>query len=337
MSSVVIAGDTSGSVTLQAPATAGSVVVTLPAVSGTMAVAGGTNVAAGSNTQIQYNASGALGASANLTYGSGQLFVQQTVAGNAQNLALENGSTTGTVTSSFAFTSSGVAKASITSAVYGNGYMAFANNDNTEKMRIDASGNLGIGTTSPNKGSLTKAVTIDTPAVGNYGGYELASGGTLNFRLASNNGATYCGTQTATPLSFDTNGTERMRINSVGSREFTNYGNGTYNTGEATITYSNVSSTTFDVSTLFPSVSGTGSCVGLVIHINNWTGNNSSVVSAIWNGYRASTGWAFTQVSNLNAGASASISISGSGNVVTITFGFGGIYGKAKISLIATS
>lgn len=40
MSSVVIAGDTSGSVTLQAPATAGSVVVTLPAASGTMAVSG---------------------------------------------------------------------------------------------------------------------------------------------------------------------------------------------------------------------------------------------------------------------------------------------------------
>ena len=36
MSSVVIAGDTSGTVTLQAPATAGSVVVTLPAANGTM-------------------------------------------------------------------------------------------------------------------------------------------------------------------------------------------------------------------------------------------------------------------------------------------------------------
>ena len=42
MSSVVIAGDTSGSVTLQAPATAGSVVVTLPGTSGTMAVTGGS-------------------------------------------------------------------------------------------------------------------------------------------------------------------------------------------------------------------------------------------------------------------------------------------------------
>ena len=36
MSSIVVAGDTSGTVTLQAPATAGSVVVTLPAANGTM-------------------------------------------------------------------------------------------------------------------------------------------------------------------------------------------------------------------------------------------------------------------------------------------------------------
>ena len=37
MSSVVISGDTSGTVTLSAPATAGSVVITLPTASGTMA------------------------------------------------------------------------------------------------------------------------------------------------------------------------------------------------------------------------------------------------------------------------------------------------------------
>ena len=36
MSSIVVAGDTSGSVTLQAPAVAGSTVLTLPAVSGTL-------------------------------------------------------------------------------------------------------------------------------------------------------------------------------------------------------------------------------------------------------------------------------------------------------------
>jgi hypothetical protein len=42
MSSVVISGDTSGSVTLQAPATAGSTTLTLPAVSGTVLQSGTT-------------------------------------------------------------------------------------------------------------------------------------------------------------------------------------------------------------------------------------------------------------------------------------------------------
>lgn len=41
MSSIVIAGDTSGSVTLQAPAVAGTTVLTLPATSGTLAIGSG--------------------------------------------------------------------------------------------------------------------------------------------------------------------------------------------------------------------------------------------------------------------------------------------------------
>lgn len=41
MSSVIVAGDVSGSVTLQAPSAAGSTVITLPSTSGTMALSGG--------------------------------------------------------------------------------------------------------------------------------------------------------------------------------------------------------------------------------------------------------------------------------------------------------
>ena len=59
MSSVVIQGDSSGSVTLQAPAAAGSVTVTLPATSGTMAVTGApqsfTDVTATGNLTVNGN------------------------------------------------------------------------------------------------------------------------------------------------------------------------------------------------------------------------------------------------------------------------------------------
>lgn len=60
MSSVVISGDTSGTVTLQAPAIAGTTVLTLPATSGTVittasgTAATATNLAGGSNGTIPY-------------------------------------------------------------------------------------------------------------------------------------------------------------------------------------------------------------------------------------------------------------------------------------------
>lgn len=57
MSAVVISGDTSGSVTLQAPATAGSTTLTLPAVSGTVLQSGTTVTEAqgGTGTTIGHN------------------------------------------------------------------------------------------------------------------------------------------------------------------------------------------------------------------------------------------------------------------------------------------
>lgn len=76
MSSVVIAGDTSGSVTLQAPAVSGSTVLTLPATSGTVittasgTAATATNLASGVAGAVPYQSgSGATGFSAAGTSG----------------------------------------------------------------------------------------------------------------------------------------------------------------------------------------------------------------------------------------------------------------------------
>lgn len=113
----------------------------------------------------------------------------------------------------------GGTEARLSSAITGTGtYLPLTMyTGGSERLRITTGGDVGIGTSTPNKGSLTKALTLDTPAVGNYSGLELASGATLNFRLAANNTATYCGTQTSTPLVFDTAGTERLRIASTGN------------------------------------------------------------------------------------------------------------------------
>ena len=58
MSSVVIAGNTSGSVTLQAPSVAGTTTITLPATSGTMFVSnasGWSITASGTTLYFNYN------------------------------------------------------------------------------------------------------------------------------------------------------------------------------------------------------------------------------------------------------------------------------------------
>ena len=87
----------------------------------------------------------------------------------------------------------------------------------TQAMTLDASGNLGIGTTSPNQGGGTRAVTLDAPTTGNYSSFELMTGGTLRAKFIGNASQTYLGTSTATPLILITGDTERARIDSSGN------------------------------------------------------------------------------------------------------------------------
>ena len=74
------------------------------------------------------------------------------VGANVSAISIDNtsaGSGSPANTVSLNFSNGGSAKCSITGAVYGDGYMAFATNANTEKMRLTAAGNLGLGTTGP--------------------------------------------------------------------------------------------------------------------------------------------------------------------------------------------
>jgi hypothetical protein len=86
-----------------------------------------------------------------------------------------------------------------------------------ERMRITSSGNVGIGTTSPNKDGITTALTINSPVATNYSGIELSTADTLRTALISNSNGGFLYTATAIPLVFQTNNTERMRITSSGN------------------------------------------------------------------------------------------------------------------------
>ena len=99
MSSVVISGDTSGSVTLQAPATAGSTVLTLPATSGTVVTTATSTGISGSaittgTVGVSVGGTGANTLTANnVILGNGTSAVQFVAPGSTGNVLTSNGTT----------------------------------------------------------------------------------------------------------------------------------------------------------------------------------------------------------------------------------------------------
>jgi hypothetical protein len=80
-----------------------------------------------------------------------------------------------------------------------------------EAMRIDSAGNVGIGTASPTASSSHKTLTLNSPAT--FGSFiDFKTNETLNLRFFVNGTNSVISTKTATPLVFETNETERLRI-----------------------------------------------------------------------------------------------------------------------------
>jgi len=87
----------------------------------------------------------------------------------------------------------------------------------TQAMTLDASGNLGVGTSSPNIGGVNKAITVNSATSTNCS-YELSVNnvlqGSLFTGISTSSVALY--TVANGPLLFGTNNTERARITSGG-------------------------------------------------------------------------------------------------------------------------
>ena len=86
----------------------------------------------------------------------------------------------------------------------------------TQAMTLDASGNLGVGTTSPADAQLTTVVSVN--AASGYCGFRVMTNGTAVGRIVGSSGNEFrIDSLSTNPLTFYTNNTERARIDSSGN------------------------------------------------------------------------------------------------------------------------
>ena len=88
-------------------------------------------------------------------------------------------------------------------------------NATSTAMTLDASGDVGIGTSSPTSISGYTGATLNNATNGGF--IDLQNNGTTALRFLTNGSVNNIETRTATPIVFLTNSTERMRLDASGN------------------------------------------------------------------------------------------------------------------------
>ena len=174
---------------------------------------------AGTTEFVRIDNSGNVGIGTNSP--NSRLHVRQDQNGTTR-LIIQNRSATGTPVSELAFLTGTLDIADsryayIQSGNTSSNYLAFGTGNGAppqERMRISAVGDVGIGTASPVNNSGYSTLTIN----GTSGGVlQLQTNGANALQIFSGASAIYLNGQTALPMLFYTNASERMRIDSAGN------------------------------------------------------------------------------------------------------------------------
>jgi hypothetical protein len=209
MSSIVIAGDTSGSVTLQAPAVAGSTTVNLPS------TLGNTGTSAFATTDSSGNLGLGVTPASWATYKAFDIGY----AGNGLHATGQNDlNISSNVYYNGGYKYAGSARANLLELYNGGYYFKTAGSGTagnaitfTDAMTLDASGNLQVGSTTGSK----KLVTNQTGSTGYFYSGE-ASGTEIAYWYYNSTEVQFSSKSAGRALTFLTADTERARIDSSG-------------------------------------------------------------------------------------------------------------------------